>query len=399
MNRESIFFKLNIIFGIALVAIILAGASIATFVQKKDRAELLYKSRLIIKEQRLAKLTPQKLYKEFKFKEIKGDSKQKIVDRCRGMGHQVRHNGLFSKRSRIITYKDKTYVYIKTPKFDTLLYYQEDSMHTLWLPILITSIAIILLITMYIMLRRALIPLKYLERDVILYGDGVMPTHAISTAKDEISLLSNAFYHSIEKVKRLTDSRDLFIRNIFHELNTPVTKGKLLAEISNEPQTKQMLTSIFDRLSSLLKSLAHMEQITSHSYTFEPSKVAISSLISKAQKLLYISDDIKTNITNETIQADEQSMSIVFKNLIDNAIKHGEELRIEYSERKIDFISRGEKLDGDFQEYLKPFSSKNQSQSRGFGLGLYICHEILSRHGMELEYRYVDGCNHFEIRV
>ena len=182
----------------------------------------------------------------------------------------------------------------------------------------------------------------------ILYGDGVIPTHPISTAKDEISLLSNAFYHSIEKVKRLTDSRNLFIRNIFHELNTPVTKGKLLAEVSNEPQTKQMLTSIFDRLASLLKSLAHMEQITSQSYTFEPSEVAISSLISKAHKLLYISDNIKTNITNETIRADEQSMSIVFKNLIDNAIKHGEELRIEYSETKIDFISRGEKLDGDF---------------------------------------------------
>jgi len=399
MNRESIFFKLNIIFGIALVAIILAGASITTFIQKKDRAELLYKSRLIIKEQRIAKLTPKNLYKEFKFQEIKGDNKQVIVDKCNSMRHQTRNNRLFPKRSRIIKYKDKTYIYIKTPRFDTLLYYQEDTMSTLWLPILITIIAIILLISMYIMLRKALIPLKQLERDVTLYGDGVMPSHTISTAKDEISMLSNAFYHSIEKVKRLTDSRDLFIRNIFHELNTPVTKGKLLAEISNEPQTKQMLTSIFDRLSSLLKSLAHMEQITSHSYTFEPSKVAISSLISKAQKLLYISSPIETNITHETIQADEQSMSIVFKNLIDNAIKHGEELRIEYSERKIDFISRGEKLDGDFQEYLKPFSSKNQSQSQGFGLGLYICYEILSRHGMRLEYRYVDGCNHFEIRV
>jgi len=398
MNRESIFFKLNIIFGIALVAIILAGASITTFIQKKDKAELLYKSRLIIKEQRIAKLTPKNLYKEFRFKEIKGDNKQEIVNRCNSMRHQM-GNRLSPKRSRVIKYKDKTYIYIKTPRFDTLLYYQEDTMSTLWLPILITIIAIILLISMYIMLRKALIPLKHLERDVILYGDGVIPTHPISTAKDEISMLSNAFYHSIEKVKRLTDSRDLFIRNIFHELNTPVTKGKLLAEISNEPQTKQMLTFIFDRLSSLLKSLAHMEQITSHSYTFEPSKVAISSLISKAQKLLYISDDIKTNITNETIKADEQSMSIVFKNIIDNAIKHGEELHIEYSETKIDFISRGEKLDGDFQEYLKPFSSKNQSQSRGFGLGLYICHEILSRHGMRLEYRYVDGCNHFEIRV
>jgi len=399
MNRHSVFFKLNIMFFIALIAILVAGLSIMVHIQKQNRTELLYKSRLITKEYRITKKIPNHLYEEFNFKKVKKPLKYKILTANQMM--RDRHARFMRRRVHIMEYNGKTYLYINTPRLNTLLCYEKDDLNIFLLPVLIMLGAIILLLSMYAMIRKTLIPLKSLERDMLLYGDGVVVSSKILDGKDEISLLSNAFYTSISKVKRLTDSRTLFVRNIFHELNTPVTKGKILTEIVDEPHTKSMLDSIFSRLTSLLKNLAQMEQITSQNYNQNITKVKLGDLIDRAKDILYIQDEIDTNIEDETVNADLDSMSIVFKNLIDNSMKYGKNLYIYYSKERINFISDGKALDGDFSQYLKAFSDKSQrdlqSQKQGFGLGLYICNEIILRHDMSFEYKHNNGKNTFSI--
>ncbi len=49
--------------------------------------------------------------------------------------------------------------------------------------------------------------------------------------KDEIAALANQFDSAVIKIKSLRDSRQLFLRNIMHELKTPITKGKLATEM------------------------------------------------------------------------------------------------------------------------------------------------------------------------
>ena len=90
-------------------------------------------------------------------------------------------------------------------------------------------------------------------------------------------------------------------------------------------------------------------------------------------------------------------MSIVFKNLIDNALKYGQNPEIIYENDMLSFISEGEALQGDFNAYLAPFSDKKSSGTSGFGLGLYIVKEVLNMHNMGLEYTYHDGKNQFTI--
>jgi two-component system OmpR family sensor kinase len=255
-----------------------------------------------------------------------------------------------------------------------------------------------LLIVIYILLRKSLIPLRKLEEDIIRYGEGNLKEYIYLPQKDEISSASNAFYRSIEKVNRLTKSRQLFMRNLFHELNTPVTKGKILAELVEEPQTHKMLDSIFTRLSVLLKELANVEKITSDSYKASLKPVRIVELIDEASDLLYLDAKIATNVTDEMIEADFSSMSIVFKNLIDNALKYGKNLEIIYSKNSISFVSEGEALEEDLSSYIEAFSKgKDSSSEKGFGLGLYIVNEIIKEHNMSFDYTYKDGKNIFTI--
>ncbi len=398
MNRHSILVKLNILFAIALLTSIVAGFSIVAHILKKDQVELFFKSRMIIREFKTTGDKPQELFEAFNFTQIQGKEKREVIkdgkQRKMLRPYRIKRVIPYFKGTHLISYRG--YLYLFIPKFKLLLKDQKSYFERFGVVILIFGGIIVLLIAMYIYLRKSLLPLKKLQHDIIRYGEGELDNYPLSPKKDEISLLSNAFYLSVEKVKDLTDSRQLFIRNLFHELNTPVTKGKILTEVTSDPKTKQMLNSIFTRLSALLKELAQMEKITSKSYTIIKKPIPIIELIDQAKDLLYLDEVINTNVTNQKIEADFSTMSIVFKNLIDNALKYGKNFKIIYRNNTISFISEGLPLKEDLTYYTQVFSKDATSQSqKGFGLGLYIVQEIVTKHKMNLSYLHKDGENWF----
>ncbi|HHH37212.1 MAG TPA: HAMP domain-containing histidine kinase [Epsilonproteobacteria bacterium] len=334
------------------------------------------------------------LAEELGFSRIDGETKQALLSvksekRRRGPPGE-RHIEIFSHQGYI-------YTYLKLRERDLLLKENEPLLEQFSLAILVWLGTIIFLSVMYLLLRKSLMPLKSLHRDIIHYGEGKELQSKISGKKDEISQVSDAFYTSAVKLKRLMDSRTLFVRNIFHELNTPVTKGKLLAEIVEDEKSRSLLNSIFGRLTGLLKELAQVEQITSENYVLEKKPVRIVELMDEAKDLLYLDKEIPTNVTSEMIEADFGSMRIVFKNLIDNAMKYGSDLRIHYEEDRLSFVSRGEALKGSFSSCLEAFSEPNQRASNGFGLGLYIVNEIIQKHGMQFTHRYHEGRHWFSV--
>ncbi len=396
MYKHSILFKLNILFSIALITTIIATFSIVGHIAKRDQADLLFKSRIILKEIRENRATPIALLQEFNLKEVPKQSIREIVQKAKP--HPLRKTPPHrpQKQYHILHYQGSVYLHINTRYKKLLLQEKRTFWDRFTLPIFIFIGIISLLIVMYILLRESLKPIKRLEKEMIAYGEGKFPTYQLSDKKDEISLVSNAFYQAIEKSRTLVASRKLFLRNIFHELNTPITKGKILAEIVKDKPTKTMLDSIFTRLSTLLQELAQMEEITSGDYRLNLKEVRIIELIDQARDWLYIDDEIETNISYETITVDFHLMSIVFKNLIDNGEKYGTNLKIIYNKKTISFISKGEKLEHKLSYYTQAFTKAKQT-NKGFGLGLYIIDEVLQKHQMHLEYDYVNGYSIFRV--
>ncbi len=365
---------------------------------KKDQNELLYKSRLLIKEMRTTGEIPHDLLQEFHLTMIKDIQKREILQNAHKRKHDIGSKYLRIHR-KFLAYKGHRYLHLKLKKVDVLLEDEQTFMGRFLTPILVLVGILFLLIMMYVLLRRSLVPLKKLEKDIVSYGEGTLKDYKYLRNKDEVSLASNAFYHAVEKVEKLKNSRELFIRNLFHELNTPVTKGKILTEIVDEPKTKKMLDSIFTKLSSLLKELAQMEKLTSENYLFSKKPVRIRELIDEASDLLYLEEKIKTNVSDEIIEADFSSMSIVFKNLIDNALKYSGDIEIKVNGNEILFISSGKVLDESLSYYTEAFiKGGNDHAEKGFGLGLYIVNEIVNNHNMIFTYMHKLGQNMFIIR-
>ena len=83
------------------------------------------------------------------------------------------------------------------------------------------------------------------------------------TGNDEISEVADAFYTAVMQIKKLNESRQLFLRNIMHELKTPITKGRITAEMIPEDKYQKRLISVFEKLEELINEFAAVEEATS----------------------------------------------------------------------------------------------------------------------------------------
>jgi len=221
MRRESILFKLNILFVLALIATLIAGFSMALHIVKKENVDTLFKARLVANEMRMRGSISPELLHEFNFKLLNSAQKQKILSQMR-IGKMHRRMApkdpfaSFGKHIRVMHYKSHSYIHIMSKRGDMLL--QDNK--TLWscciTQMLIFAGMLALLIVMYILLRKSLLPLKDLQKNITNYGEGEAITPTYTDKQDEVSMVSNAFYGSISKLEKLRSSRQLFIRNIFH---------------------------------------------------------------------------------------------------------------------------------------------------------------------------------------
>lgn len=301
-----------------------------------------------------------------------------------------------------LKYKGKYYFHVTTPffriLFQDLTSYKQTSYSYIIFPILL-----LLLLSIYIWLIKSLQPLKKLKKNISNFSNGDLEINCRSEKKDEIAEVSNEFDNAAKKIKLLLDSRQLFLRTIMHELKTPIAKGRIVSELVDDEKQKNRMIKIFERLDYLIDDFSKVEQIVSKNYTLVKQKYLLNEIINDAlNSLMLEKHNEKVNISiykNKDIDVDLSLMTMVFKNLIDNAFKYSSDgkIQIEEEDNSILFISKGEKLSKPLIDYFKPFHNDIKSKNHGMGLGLYIVKSVLDLHGMDFEYEYKNDNNVFKI--
>ena len=308
-----------------------------------------------------------------------------------------KHNETF----KIFEIDGKIYLFFE--KFDTQILIKDlesqnltNSFYTIFV---FVSLLIVITI-LYINTLKKLLPLKELKDKVINFGDEKFDFDlSNSSSKDEVTLLANEFKKSAQKLKNIKESRNIFIRNIMHELKTPITKGKFLLQLEKSDENIEKLKMVFNRLESLINEFATIEELISQNRVLEKKSYFLEDLLDNAKDILMIDDNcVKNSYENIKLNVNFKLFSIAIKNLIDNAIKYSNDKKVEVLTQNEDilFVNSGKKLEGDFEKYLEPFYSKSSNES--FGLGLYIVFNILKANGYNLLYKYEDGKNIFIVK-
>ena len=401
MTKSSIFYSITFIFAVSIVSIFLALLFLLEY-DKQSYTEKLNTKYSIIARATLFHLNNFITNEELK-RQVQGYQMREIND-TETKALIIKNAQIIQKiadrigTSAILRYENNHYLQIET-KYATLLLKDEDFQPYRYdLIKMIFGVVFAIIIIAYILTIRKLKPLRRLKRQMDRFAQGNLDINCQTDGEDEISQVANSFHNAVEQINKLNHSRQLFLRNIMHELKTPITKGRISAEMLENGKQRERLISTFEKLELLINEFASIEQITSGEGLKNVKPYRLVDMLDEAIDLAMISpSQIEIEMDDDIIlHVDFRLFTTAMKNVIDNGIKYSidQTIQILANKEKISFISQGKPLKYELEYYLEPFvQEKNSHQS--FGLGLYIVHHIIKAHHIHFTYEHKEGYNYF----
>ena len=268
MKKDSIIFAITVTFVISLILILISFLVLYIGSQKREEHYMQKSSsdatQLFFREFRINGLTKE-LEEELKimnFSMITDTLKQNNILNDERLVH-VRERTTRRARFEQLKLNGKYYVYIQTPRGNVVLVNNNKNTNHQSTILIIFSVIFLAFIFLYITTLKKLKPLRVLKEKVQSFGNEEFEIDCETTKQDEISLLANEFSKSAKKLKNLKESRNIFIRNIMHELKTPITKGKFLTQLPQTEENGEKMQKVFYRLEALINEFASIEELIS----------------------------------------------------------------------------------------------------------------------------------------
>ena len=402
MKRSSVFYTITFIFALALTSIFLAFLWLMDYDKQNYARELNAKYSTIARNQLflMSGIINEKEYErqtgDFKMPEITNErQKEEILANATVLEEISADIG----SSAIMIYQN--HHYLKVQHVDKVLLLKDNDYQPYRYDIIkiIFLLVAIILLAAYVFVIRKLKPLRKLKRQIAKFAAGeIDKVQNVSSGNDEISEVAEAFYDAVSQIKSLNASRKLFLRNIMHELKTPITKGRLAAEMIEKSKNQERLVSVFIKLENLINEFAAVEQVTSNIALNNTKICRIDDVIDEALDIAMVDPGQVTisKLEDVNLNADFKLLAIAAKNMIDNALKYSpnKHVNITITRESIKFINEGERLSKELRHYVEPFT-KGESAQKSFGLGLYIVENIIKAHKLTLSYEYKNGLNVF----
>ncbi len=225
------------------------------------------------------------------------------------------------------------------------------------------------------------------------------------TAQLQVSLevqakLSQTMRHHIEELKHLNSIKDEFVSSLSDAFKTPLSNMKMaikmLKLINIEEKIFRYLNILeeeCDKEISLVNNLLTLEKIQANQFNFELKKIFLNSLVDNlskdfAQALHSQKVELKMSCNSEYIYADFNSVSLIIKELINNACKFSvreTEINLQiYTDAQHNIIkieNYGLAIEEDEQELIfEPFYQGKQVENvtnSGTGLGLALVKSLV----------------------
>lgn len=209
----------------------------------------------------------------------------------------------------------------------------------------------------------------------------------------------------IEFRKQAENKKDEFISIASHELKTPLTSVKGYIQLLQRSLNKDDKTMAqnhlakasvqLEKLNELIVDLLDISKIESGKMKFNMQYFCADNMVNNAIEMLQQSNPgftiNKLGKTNEDIYGDEMRLEQVVINFITNAIKYAPgtnqvNVTINIKDGKLYLAVKDFGIGISSEQQAKIFDKfyrveEHSNRFNGLGIGLYICSEIINRHG------------------
>lgn len=251
-------------------------------------------------------------------------------------------------------------------------------------------------------------PLDDLKDAAEIVSEGDYSVRVKPSGSKEMSELINTFNRMIDRIENVDKQRSEFISNASHELKTPITSMKILAEslLANDDVPAEIyrdflkdINSEMDRLNNLVKDLLLLTKLENAEATLAFEHADITEMCGRIVRMLTpLAESKHIDLSLEYSEYVEAfcSRSTIYEainNLVENALKYTQDggkvvVRPYYYKGKyveVAVADTGEGISEENQKHLfERFYRVDKARSRatgGTGLGLHIVFQIAKAHG------------------
>ena len=278
-----------------------------------------------------------------------------------------------------------------------------------------TGILLVLLLgaIAIIVTRQVVAPVRSAARVAEQFSEGHLSERMTVRGQDDLALLATAFNEmaasledQIHRLENLSAVQQRFVSDVSHELRTPLTTIRMAADVLFESREQydqstaraaELLQTQLDRFETLLADLLEISRHDAGAAVLDLETVDIESLVQGAVEAVRPLADRRGSIVTITVgdgpndaECDPRRVDRVLRNLLANAIEHGEGGPIEVAIGSdpdavaVTVRDHGVGLDADQIEHVfDRFWRADPARARqtgGTGLGLAIALEDARLH-------------------
>ncbi len=270
----------------------------------------------------------------------------------------------------------------------------------------IAAVSLLVLIGGYFLAGFLVKPFLRVTRAIEDVTDG-MESEAISVPDyTETQQITDAFNQMLARVSAMDNSRQEFVSNVSHELKTPLTSMKVLADSLNSMENvpveiyrdfMQDITSEIDRENSIITDLLSMVRLDKKAGNMHVEKTEIGELLEdifRRLRPIAAKRSIELMLEKEDAvmaEVDATKLALAFTNLIENGIKYNIEegwVRVSLtSDRKYFYVDVEDcgigipesQIEHIFERFYRVDKS-HSTEIEGTGLGLAIVRQTIALH-------------------
>lgn len=289
--------------------------------------------------------------------------------------------------------------------------------------IIVFMILILVALMVVLILMR---PFKEFQVKLNHVAQGALDTNLEADSYRETRDISQAVEQTISKLREVDQSRQEFVSNVSHELKTPITSIRVLADslmgMGEAPvelyrEFMEDISDEIDRESKIIDDLLSLVKMDKSEAELNVTQSNINSLAEQILKRLRpIANKRKVELILESIRevtadVDEMKLSLAITNLVENAIKYNMEegwvrvtLDADHKFFYIKVADSGIGIPEEVQDRIfDRFYRVDKARSRetgGSGLGLAITRNVVLMHkgAIKLSSREGEGST-FTIRI
>jgi len=235
-------------------------------------------------------------------------------------------------------------------------------------------------------------PIKDLKGGVDTVTAGNLAHRVKIDRNDELGDLGQSVNGMTDRLQQMLEAKHHLLLAISHELRSPLTRAKILAEMITQPELKNKLGGDLNRLNRLIGALLEAERINHNHDALQLENIDLLPLLEGILEdypnhPLYLS----TEGGPKPVLLDELRFTLMLHNLLENAIKYRDGKNVDIKVAfmadhvQISVIDQGpgispEHLDKIGEAFYRPDTSRNRNTG-GYGLGFYLGKVISQAHG------------------